>query len=371
MSSPALMEDLVEEILLRFPPHEPACLVRAALVCKRWCRFISGPGFRRRFRELHRTPPLLGFLYRSLIDSDGANLTRFVPTAAFCSPQVEIRSWRPLDARHGRVLFRSPLEISDLEELMVWDPITDEKRKLPIPPRNAFSWTAAVLCSGAGSCDHLDCHRGPFLVVFVGSDSVETFIYTYSSDAAAWSKPICIQDAEGRFYSLMRSPLVGNALYFGFSGTNKALKYDMELREMFWIQLPSTCSNLGLRVLTTTEDGRLGLVTADGNKIYMWSRKAGSNDAGWTQNRVIELERLLPSDAILTSPDVLCFAEGIHVIFVRSNNVLFTIDLKACKVKKVCKGKGIRAVVPYMNFYTPELGAACAVEEPSVGGSSA
>jgi hypothetical protein len=54
------MEELVEEILLRFPPHEPACLVRAALVCKRWCRLVSGPGFRRRFREFHRMPPLAG-----------------------------------------------------------------------------------------------------------------------------------------------------------------------------------------------------------------------------------------------------------------------------------------------------------------------
>jgi hypothetical protein len=88
----------------------------------------------------------------------------------------------------------------------------------------------------------------------------------------------------------------------------------------------------------------------------MWSRKDGSKaDAGWAQDRVIELERLFPKDAILGSPDVVCFAEGVGVIFVRSRNVLFTIDLKTCKVKKVCKGRGIRTVVPYMNFYTPGI----------------
>ncbi|GJN10440.1 hypothetical protein PR202_ga28534 [Eleusine coracana subsp. coracana] len=60
MASPALMEELVEEALLRIPPDDPASLVRAALVCKEWRRIVTGPGFRRRFRELHRRPPTLG-----------------------------------------------------------------------------------------------------------------------------------------------------------------------------------------------------------------------------------------------------------------------------------------------------------------------
>ncbi|TVU40382.1 hypothetical protein EJB05_13845 [Eragrostis curvula] len=53
---PALMEELVEEILLRFPPDDPARLFRAAVVCKAWCRLISGAAFRRRFRKIHGTP---------------------------------------------------------------------------------------------------------------------------------------------------------------------------------------------------------------------------------------------------------------------------------------------------------------------------
>ena len=54
----SLPEELVEEILLRFPPNDPARLVHAALVCKPWRAIVSGAGFRRRFREFHRTPPL-------------------------------------------------------------------------------------------------------------------------------------------------------------------------------------------------------------------------------------------------------------------------------------------------------------------------
>ena len=59
----ALPEELVEEILLRLPPDDPGCLLRASLVCKTWGLAVSLPGFRRRFHEHHRTPPVLGFLH--------------------------------------------------------------------------------------------------------------------------------------------------------------------------------------------------------------------------------------------------------------------------------------------------------------------
>nr|CAB3451733.1 unnamed protein product [Digitaria exilis] len=96
----ALMEELVEEVLLRFPPADPSRLVDAALVCRRWCALVAGPGFRRRFRELHRAPPLLGLLRN---DVPGA---RFLPSSAFRPPGLTagglLRGWRALDARHGR-----------------------------------------------------------------------------------------------------------------------------------------------------------------------------------------------------------------------------------------------------------------------------
>jgi len=44
---------------------------------------------------------------------------------------------------------------------VVWDPITGERWELPLLSWsfNPYSWNAAVLC-----------HRGPFLVVLVGTD---------------------------------------------------------------------------------------------------------------------------------------------------------------------------------------------------------
>jgi hypothetical protein len=145
---PALPEELVEAILLRFPPDEPACLFRASLVCKPWCRLISGPGFRRRYRKFHRSPPLLGFLC-GVLGSD-IETARFVPTSAFCSPLADLRQCRAIDAHRGRVLLRCPGKASE-NVLVVWDPISDERRELPMPTRLwhrcRWDWNAAVLCA--------------------------------------------------------------------------------------------------------------------------------------------------------------------------------------------------------------------------------
>ncbi|BAH94234.1 Os08g0299600 [Oryza sativa Japonica Group] len=59
----SLAPELLSEILLRLPPDEPEQLFRAALVCKEWLRAICDPGFLRRYRAFHRSPPLLGLLY--------------------------------------------------------------------------------------------------------------------------------------------------------------------------------------------------------------------------------------------------------------------------------------------------------------------
>ena len=63
---PTLMDELVEEILLRLPSDEAAQLVCAALVCKHWCRLVTDPGFRCRFRQFLRTPSRLGLIIRRL-----------------------------------------------------------------------------------------------------------------------------------------------------------------------------------------------------------------------------------------------------------------------------------------------------------------
>ena len=113
---------------------------------------------------------------------------------------------------------------------------------------------------------------------------------------------------------------------------------------------------IGTGVLITTVDGGLGFATLHESKLYMWSRKDGLGvDAGWTQNRVIDLEMLLHSNAILTLPDVIGIADEIGVIFLRTetDNALFTFDLKTYKVMKICEGRIFYTIFPYMSFYMP------------------
>ncbi|CAO2187719.1 unnamed protein product [Urochloa humidicola] len=150
---PELLDELVEEVLLRFPPDDPATLARAALVSRRWCRVAAGRSFRRRFRELHRraAPPVLGLLCNlggggggdnaraSRLDPTSssraaaarrgdARASAFIPTSSFRPPRATARpfpGWRVLDARHGRVLLanlaweKRPVR----DALVVWDPV--------------------------------------------------------------------------------------------------------------------------------------------------------------------------------------------------------------------------------------------------------
>ncbi|KAJ1270018.1 hypothetical protein BS78_06G022400 [Paspalum vaginatum] len=338
------MEELVELILLRFPTHEPACLIRAALDCKPWCALVSSHGFRRRFRELHRMPSLLG-------------ITRFVPTTNDASswPQLAVadrRSYRAalewnLGACHGRVLLHS----HTLRTLAVWDPVTDEQREFPVPDRWCVNWTAAVLCAGAvdGACNHLGCHRGPLFVVYVGAIHDETFVYTYSSDAAAaWSErastphPCHYVLSPLHHHIIVRGEFtllwVSEFLHGSISSTIYVC-----LRQMSWIHLPAMSS-------------RLGLAALHGFKLYMWSREDAPPqqvDGGiWTQTRVMALDTLLPAaDAILNPPYFNLLAR------------MLVPDHRG--------GRAINSVIPYMGFYTPALGAACTGDGPSVGASSA
>ncbi|CAN6251051.1 unnamed protein product [Urochloa humidicola] len=160
---PALPDELVEEVLLRVPPEDPATLARAALACRRWRGLVADPAFHCRRLKLHgAVPPMLGFVY------DGFTTTSYIPTSSCRPPHAEHRGRRAFDARHGRVLLHG----REYEDFIVWNPITDQLVELPRPPDfiGNSSMKATVLCAATGVCDHSDCHRGPFIVVVVGTN---------------------------------------------------------------------------------------------------------------------------------------------------------------------------------------------------------
>ncbi|KAK3124307.1 hypothetical protein QOZ80_7BG0584730 [Eleusine coracana subsp. coracana] len=368
------MEELVEEYLLRIPPDDPATLVRAALVCKPWCRIVSAPRFRRRFRELHRTPPMLGLCYVTDDNPKGKNVARFVPTTSFSPPRGIRRNWHALDSRHGRVLLHHVNW--NYGPFVIWDPISDEKQELPILPRllhrDVVTWSAAVVCAAAGTCDHLDCQPGAFRVVAACTSIVEMFVYIYSSEIDAWSM-VSASNPGGLLLEGAPGALVGNVLYFACFFSTKILMCDLGMREITFIDGPSPCPDAyGHSVLMTTEDGRLGMAHVLNFKLYISSSEVGPNgDAIWSPSRIIELATLPPFSTLTRSPLALGAVDGVGIIFLRSLDGLFTIDIKSGHLRKCFEDRNIsHYVIPFMSFYNPALGMASAGEESNVGTSN-
>ncbi|GJN10412.1 hypothetical protein PR202_ga28503 [Eleusine coracana subsp. coracana] len=231
-SAAALVDDLVAEILLHLPPHDPSGLVRASLACKSWRRLLTDPAFLRRYREFHREPPLLGFFHNVYA------IPCFIPTT-MASPWSErafgSSGWRALDCRHGRVL----LDGMDEKNLLVWDPITGDRQLLHAPDirRSSVSFCAAVMCT-AGGCDHLNCHSGPFMVVFLGSEVGITQACVYSSEGDAWSVPASVHHDIRIGLFQYRGVLIGDDVFFNLS-RNTILKYDLGTDSLSMIDSPA------------------------------------------------------------------------------------------------------------------------------------
>ncbi|XP_022679703.1 uncharacterized protein LOC111256257 [Setaria italica] len=335
---PELMEDAVEEILLRLPPDEPAALVRASLVCKPWRRIVSDPAFLRRYRRFHPTPPLLGF-FNELYGA--APERRFVPTtpaSPFPKAAFDRRSWAAVDCRHGRVLLQKEKAGGNF---VVWDPITGDQEELHMPSitgdRATSFYSASVLCAAAG-CDHRDCHGGPFLVVYLGNDESQPIVHAcvYSSESGAWVTMVSAHIGYNDFFTAYCGTLISDEIYQVIIGDDDAiLKYDLGNHCLSVIGLPDESDDGGI-VPMPTEDGSLGLASISASCLHLWSRKVNEDGiAGWVQCRVVDLQALLPIDSPCKRAYVIGFAEGVGVIFVTTEVGTFTVELKSGKVKKI------------------------------------
>uniref|UniRef100_A0A0E0LGG6 Uncharacterized protein n=1 Tax=Oryza punctata TaxID=4537 RepID=A0A0E0LGG6_ORYPU len=348
---PELMDDMTDEILLRIPQDEPASLVRASLVCKRWRRLLTDPAFLRRYRAFHRTPPVLGFIHNRGHCSS-SYVRRFIPTTAsspffydFSPPGIDYPTyWWALDCRHGRVL----LHLFNPIDLMVWDPITDDHHIFPQPPYPDIYCTGAVLCAARG-CHHVDCHGGPFLVVFVGTgEDDHSWACVYSSETGEWSSQASI--VLDSYVEMLPGLLVQDTLYFRCERGMRILGYDIGRHELSVID-PSLRHGGGILM----EYGDLGFASMEDCRVVLWSRYVGEDGIEeWKQYWVIELHFLNPVSNPPFSWYLAGFVEGMHTIFISSEAGVFTIELKSGQVKKVCE-QSYHTVIPYMSFYTSDL----------------
>ncbi|KAF7068941.1 hypothetical protein CFC21_074643 [Triticum aestivum] len=359
---PSLPDDLIQEILLRFPTDDPTCLLRSSLVCKGWSNIIFHPSFRRRLHKIHEASPVLGFLH----DEANERTPYFIPTTAssFSLAAPDHRSWRALDCRHGRALFLSRSQ--DAKELLVWEPITGTQERVPLPVAFEFGYSAAAVFCAVDRCDHRGCLGGPFCVLFVFSskedaDEYVTSACAYSLEIGAWGG---MTTMHGEFIGFTKysSVLIDSSLlYFivyDYVDTESILEYDLSRHVLTIFSVPGnyydcTCT------LMVTEDGGLGLIQDLRRHLKLWTREASDGtDAKWLLSRVIYPHNLLPTSALLDECYVVAlkaFAEGANAIFFTTVVGLFAIDLQSELVMKVSDHCGFRfhKFIPIVTFYTP------------------
>ncbi|OEL21778.1 hypothetical protein BAE44_0017203, partial [Dichanthelium oligosanthes] len=207
-SPPPLVDDALGEILIRFPPDDPARLHRLQGVAPHPHR----PGL---LRPLPRVPPGSPSL-AALPPQPPPALPRPVRPHRIVPPRRSPSTAAASCSTAATAASSSTTPYPGTS--LVWDPITGDELRLPDAPYASLSYrNAAVLCAAAGAgCDHRGCHGGHFLVAFVGTgwdDLLHAFLY--SSATGSWSAPTSIPGHYGRFGAEPRpTALVGDALYF-------------------------------------------------------------------------------------------------------------------------------------------------------------
>ncbi|KAG0541488.1 hypothetical protein BDA96_02G020800 [Sorghum bicolor] len=369
---PYLTPELVEEILLRVSPEDPAILVRASLACKPWRRLLCDPAFRRRYLAFHRrTPPLLGFLhYRWRVargeGADGVVVPGFVATTTpspFPKQAFDgcAASWSVVDCRHGRVLFEASRDDVCLV-LVVWEPATGKRKWLPKLPTRCSRYTVAVLCALHGhGCDHLECCGGAFFAVLVQSGVIgrSVRVHLYSSEAGSWSTSPDL--LSGFVVDSNWSTIIGNDIYFvsTFGSWDQILRYSLGNNRICFLQAPAADKFLGHFFLVPMEDGSLGFGTIGATRrLCLWSRNVDPDvvaEAGWVHRRTIDIElcKSIPI-SVMYDVQVVGSADDFGIIFVATVDGVFTIDLKSSRAKKVGETMACFKIFPFMTFYTPD-----------------
>ncbi|CAL5022861.1 unnamed protein product [Urochloa decumbens] len=330
-------DDILSEILLRLAPA-PSSLPRASLVCKRWRRLVTDPAFLRRFRARHRRgAPLLGFFtdgkrVRGVLFTPTLEPPDRLPRGCFSFQPAD--EWRILSCRHGLVL----LIHSEQLQVLVWDPVTGDQRRIAVPPglltrEGMMVIDGAVLRATGDVHGGTDTQSSTFQVVLLCSELEfsRAFACVYSSENGVWSDPLSISYPP-MFVTNIPSALVGSSLYWYLIGDSAAiLEFDLDRQRLALIDMPYGYEMPFNFCLIPADGGVLGFLCVSNHDVYLWKRTTdGGGAAVWVLDRTIELNNLLP----LSSHEALKihgFAEDGKVLLIGTTDCIFTIQLESMK----------------------------------------
>ncbi|CAM0943519.1 unnamed protein product [Alopecurus aequalis] len=346
-TSPALGpledDDLLGDIFLRLP-LKPSSLPRASLVCKRWpSAAASAP--------TTGSHPSSGYSRRIATGNSNSCLSLDLSADRF-------DSWTVLGCRHGRVLLIN----WERHLLLVFEPVSGDTLRIPIPPEFSTA-NAAVLCAAGDDQDHVhgDCHSSPFKVFLVGDRRHQAGALVYSSQAGVWGDFVSTTEPCTGGISCTRSTLVGNVLYWFLIGSIVGIfQFDLDKESLTVIDGPPAGAVRRQLPIIRAEDGGLGLAILSYPSFQLWGRKVDSHGvATWVPRKKVNMDKML--GPMETSAHILGYAEDADAIFMSmcealdsgtSGHVFVTVHLESMKVEKY-RGSFYRNYYHlFTNFYT-------------------
>ncbi|XP_044410510.1 uncharacterized protein [Triticum aestivum] len=175
-AAPQEDDNVLGEVFVRLP-RELSSLPRASLVCKPWARLAASADFRRRWRDRHGRPPVLGVFDKSTTSLQFIPADRSIPAERF-SIQVctAWETWRVLGCRQGRVFIMN----WTLREFLICDPFSGERHRVSFPPD-------LVDCRHrANGALLLDAAQNPLKLVLVDEARARVEARVYSFETGTW-----------------------------------------------------------------------------------------------------------------------------------------------------------------------------------------
>ncbi|XP_047079024.1 uncharacterized protein LOC124689555 [Lolium rigidum] len=300
--------------------------------------------------EHRRSPPVLGY-FREALDgihfqptTDAPNR---VPQGRFSPSPIGGDGDRGtlLGCRHGLVLI---LHSSKDDQVLVWDPVTGDQRRVATPPGFDVQETpfdGAVLRAAGG-------HFQVVLVGYKQKRNPRAVACIYSSETGVWgnllSTPVPRDAAR---YQAMPAVLVGGSLYWLCSSV--ILKVDLCGQGLAVIQVPADMSARD-KYLVRAEGGGLGLLSLSEHTAQLWKNADGVSS--WVLGRTIELGRLLSLDSKRETSyiQMIGYAEENNVAFLRTVAGIFMVQLETLQFKKLPENNNCVVCHPLEAVYAAE-----------------